>query len=312
MLDYDEFNAALTRLNFVGQQRNIEALFDRFDENADGVVNYKEFALVVFGLGPKSYPDPASRSVIERTKAKIIQRGGANGIRTLTAILRRMDKDGSLTLDKHELLEGLMVYGLRDLDNSPGGDMDKLMNYFDRDKSGKISVGEFLRGVRGTMSKRRILLVKQAFSLLDATGDGNATMDEFRRVYDASHHPKVKSGDMTVDEALQEFMEALGDASGDGVIEWREFLDYYRDISAGIDLDDYFELMIRNAWHISGGEGWCANTSCRRVLVVHSDGSQEVCEIENDLGVAADDIDEMIRRLKIQGVEDIESISLAD
>merc|ERR1712216_642003 len=172
--------------------------------------------------GPKSYPDPASRSVIERTKAKIIQRGGANGIRTLTAILRRMDKDGSLTLDKHELLEGLMVYGLRDLDDSPGGDMDKLMNYFDRDKSGKISVGEFLRGVRGTMSKRRILLVKQAFSLLDATGDGNATMDEFRRVYDASHHPKVKSGDMTVDEALEEFMEALGDASGDGVIEWRE------------------------------------------------------------------------------------------
>ncbi len=59
-------------------------------------------------------------------------------------------------------------------------------------------------------------------------------------------------------------------------------------LGASVDDDDYFELMIRNAWHISGGEGWCANTTCKRVLVVHSDGSQvglmrrgrlEACEL---------------------------------
>ena len=59
------------------------------------------------------------------------------------------------------------------------------------------------------------------------------------------------------------------DKSGDGTITWEEFLDYYRDISVGIDNEDYFELMIRNAWHLSGGEGQAANTSCRRVLVIH-------------------------------------------
>jgi hypothetical protein len=46
--------------------------------------------------------------------------------------------------------------------------------------------------------------------------------------------------------------------------------------------------MMRNAWHISGGEGWCANTSNRRVLVTHNDGSQSVEEIKNDLGVKVD------------------------
>lgn len=38
--------------------------------------------------------------------------------------------------------------------------------------------------------------------------------------------------------------------------------------------------MIRNAWHISGGEGWCENTTCRRVLVTHKDGTQTVEEIK--------------------------------
>jgi hypothetical protein len=48
----------------------------------------------------------------------------------------------------------------------------------------------------------------------------------------------------------------------------------YRAISACVDDDDYFELVLRNAWHISGGEGWCQNTTCTRVLVLHQDGHQ--------------------------------------
>lgn len=41
---------------------------------------------------------------------------------------------------------------------------------------------------------------------------------------------------------------------------------------------------MRNAWHISGGQGVCGNTTCRRVLVTHADGTQTVEEIPNDLG----------------------------
>eukprot|EP00952_Eustigmatos_sp_NYUAD-ZCMA_P001417 6311-Eustigmatos_ZCMA.PRE.1 len=36
--------------------------------------------------------------------------------------------------------------------------------------------------------------------------------------------------------------------------------------------------MMRNAWHISGGQGAAANSSCIRVLVTHTDGAQEVSE----------------------------------
>jgi len=59
----------------------------------------------------------------------------------------------------------------------------------------------------------------------------------------------------------------------DGIVTIEEFEDYYKDISASIDNDDYFELMIRNAWHIAGGEGQAANTSIKRVLKTNPDGS---------------------------------------
>ena len=84
---------------------------------------------------------------------------------------------------------------------------------------------------------------------------------------------------------------------------WEEFESYYASISADVDFDDYFELMMRNAWHISGGEGWCANTSNKRVLVTHADGSQTVEEIKHDLGLKAGDKAGIMARLAAQGVD---------
>ena len=60
--------------------------------------------------------------------------------------------------------------------------------------------------------------------------------------------------------------------------------------------------MIRNAWHIAGGEGAAANSANRRVLVTSTDGSQKVETITNDLGLKAEDKEGMVARLRAQGV----------
>jgi len=41
----------------------------------------------------------------------------------------------------------------------------------------------------------------------------------------------------------------------DHIVTIEEFEDYYKDVGAAIEDDDYFELMIRNAWHLDGGQG---------------------------------------------------------
>jgi calcyphosin len=48
--------------------------------------------------------------------------------------------------------------------------------------------------------------------------------------------------------------------SRDGTVHWHEFLDYYKDLSASMPNDAHFELMIRNAYHMSGGQGSAANS----------------------------------------------------
>jgi hypothetical protein len=109
---------------------------------------------------------------------------------------------------------------------------------------------------------------------------------------------------------LREFLDTF-DVGGevDGKVTRQEFMNYYHNLSASIDNEDYFELMIRNAWHISGGEGQAANTANRRVLVTGSDGRQYVEEIQHDLGLKSDDNEGSMKRLRAQGDANVSSIS---
>jgi len=245
------------------------------------------------------------QAVVQRVRAKILERSGAGGFRGIKRCLTVMDDNRNSKLSPDELGEGLAVYGVH---LSPG-ELKTVFRYFDRDGSGQITIGEFLRGIRGGMNDRRLKLVRLAYKCLDKNADGQVTFADIQAAYDASHHPEVLSGKMTEEEVLKDFIQ-MWDKDGDGDITLKEFVDYYEDISAGIDNEQYFELMIRNAWHISGGSGAAANTSCRRVLVVHTNGRQTVEEIKNDLGIGPNDIDKMIENLRAQGITDISRVEL--
>jgi Ca2+-binding EF-hand superfamily protein len=189
--------------------------------------------------------------------------------------------------------------------------MQILFNHFDRDGSGRITTDEFLLGLKSGMSFERKQLVKRAFNLLDRTGDGFVKVEDILQSYNYSSHPNVIAGRMSPEQAAEEMLECFERGGNiDGTVTWAEFLDYYKGISLSIDDDNYFELMMRNAWHMSGGEGAAANSTCKRVLVVHSDGVEEVVEIKNDLGLDVRNRDDIIRRLRQQGVQDIYNVKV--
>jgi hypothetical protein len=101
---------------------------------------------------------------------------------------------------------------------------------------------------------------------------------------------------------LRAFMAQWDKADNNGEVTLEEFEDYYKGVSASIDGDDYFELMIRNAWRIAGGTGMAANTANKRVLVTNADGTQAIVTVNNELGMKPGDRDAVRARLMQQGV----------
>ena len=60
-----------------------------------------------------------------------------------------------------------------------------------------------------------------------------------------THHPKVVSGEWSRREALHDFLQQW-DANTDGTVTREEFIDYFKDISLGIEDNAQFIECIRN------------------------------------------------------------------
>ena len=100
------------------------------------------------------------------------------------------------------------------------------------------------------MSKRRKEVIAQAFRKLDKNGNGTIEIDDLKGVYNCKHHPKFLNGEMTEDQILAEFLDKFDTKDKDGIIQREEFELYYQSVSASIDDDAYFDLMMRTAWKL--------------------------------------------------------------
>lgn len=258
-------------------------------------------------LPPERLQRAVATDRISQFREKVLERGGSAGIHSLSRIFRLMDTNDDRRIGVEELQMALEHYGLplsRD-------ESEKLIHTIDKDKSGKVSITEFLLAIRGTINQRRQQMIDMAYGVLDKTGNGVITIDDIVGTYNVKHDPDVLAGTIPPDQALETFLSQFDTIDKDGVVSKKEFTDYYRNVSASIDNDDYFELMIRNAWHIPGGEGWCENTSNARVLVVFKDRSQKVVMIKNDLGLDLHDRSAVLEALQSQGITNIQNFQLS-
>jgi len=250
---------------------------------------------------PELTPELDDANALMAVLRESLKAHGARGIAGISRKFRIADDDNSGRLEFKEFVKVIGEHAL----GWNAKQIRTVFDHFDSDRSGAIDFDEFIFGIRGHLNERRRQLVLMAFEILDADHSGVVELNDISAKYNASKHPDVISGKRTSDDVLREFLDTFDTIEKDGIVTPEEFIKYYGNCSSSIDDDDYFELMIRNAWHISGGEGWCANSSCRRVLVGHADGRQTVEEIKNDLGIGADDKQMMVERLIEQGVTDI-------
>ncbi|XP_012717659.3 calcyphosine-like b [Fundulus heteroclitus] len=189
---------------------------------------------------------PDCADPVERLRLQCLTRG-SSGIKGLGRTFKIMDDNENRSLDFKEFLKGLTDYGLL----IEKDEASAMFQRFDRDGSGTIDFDEFLITLRPPMSKARMEVIMQAFRKLDKTGDGVITIEDLRGVYNAKYHPKYQNGEWTEEQVFRTFLDSFDSPyDKDGKVTKEEFVNYYSGVSASIDSDVYFILMMRNAWRL--------------------------------------------------------------
>ncbi|KAI4465184.1 ef-hand calcium-binding domain containing protein [Holotrichia oblita] len=172
---------------------------------------------------------------------------GATGILGLGRMFRLMDDDGNKQLSFDEFLIGLREIGF-DISQE---DAKSMFDSFDLDHSGGINMEEFLVAVRPPMSESRLRVIEDAFKKLDRSGDGIITIDDLKNVYNVKANPRYISGEETEENILKKFLNNFEQQGvTDGKVTKEEYINYYSAISASIDNDCYFDLMMRQAYKL--------------------------------------------------------------
>uniref|UniRef100_A0A1A9W9J8 EF-hand domain-containing protein n=1 Tax=Glossina brevipalpis TaxID=37001 RepID=A0A1A9W9J8_9MUSC len=190
--------------------------------------------------------DGTEKDPITKLRLLCLKRG-ARGIVGLGRVFRIMDDDGSKTLNEEEFTEGIKEYGLSELTED---EIQQLFSSFDEDASGTIDMTEFLLKLRPPLPQCRLDIIDQAFIKMDKDEDDLITIDDLKNVYSVKENPKYQSGEKTEDELLTEFLNNFEGNRGnnDGTVTKEEFVNYYATISASIDNNMYFDLMMRRAF----------------------------------------------------------------
>ncbi|XP_063445727.1 calcyphosin-like protein isoform X2 [Mytilus trossulus] len=191
--------------------------------------------------------DSSSLDLLIRTLRDQCLLKGHSGIRGLGLVFRRMDIDFSKGIVYPELRIAIARYGLI----MSEGYLQTLFHALDRDNNGWIDFAEFMAVLREPMNARRSKVVMEAFDHFDVNSDGKLSIEDLKVFYtaNAKNHPKYLSGEWTLDQTLRSFLDSIDSPDDpDGVVTREEFLDYYAGVSATIDDDSYFVMMMRSCY----------------------------------------------------------------
>ena len=95
------------------------------------------------------------------------------------------------------------------------------------------------------MNDFRRELVERVFIILDKNNDGVLDASDIKQFYNPKKHPDVMGGRKSEQTVLLEFLETFEQYSSincqkDGKVSLEEFIDYYSNISASVESDEYF------------------------------------------------------------------------
>jgi len=183
---------------------------------------------------------------IERLRLLCLNKG-PTGILSLGRMFRRLDDEGNKQLTHDQFIKGIRDAGVE----MTHEEANELFEIFDDDNSGVINMGEFLVELRPPVPESRQKVIDEAFNKIAKTGEGVVSLDELKHIYNVKTQTPYLTGEQSEEKMLKEFMVNFEEgAAEDGMLTHEEFVNYYSALSASIDSDCGFDLMMRQAFKL--------------------------------------------------------------
>lgn len=200
----------------------------------------------------RQLPKTATRESILLEAREMVKSRGVDGFWNLRDLFRQLEHHlhGSGKMDREDLKAALLDWGL----DLHGKYLDALLDTVDTGRLGLVSLHDLLAVIRGPMPPHRERIVRAVFDRLDRLRDDHVDIDDIALLFDGAEHPLCTIGQYSEQEALDHVLRSF-ETRGGGVpkkIHFERFADYYADLSAAIDDDDYFATVVQSNWARAG------------------------------------------------------------
>lgn len=148
-----QFKQALETIGCVFNDHELAALFNKFDGNGNGKIDFEEFArwIALKGSGNNPNVNPVfgvtrepPHQVIDKIR-QVLRARGLPGVHGLVSLFKRFNPNSDARLDRHELQWVLKENG----HTLTPSEFERIFKYFDKNNEGFISISEFVAAVRG-------------------------------------------------------------------------------------------------------------------------------------------------------------------
>lgn len=158
-----EFKQALETLGCTFKPNELSAIFNKYDTNGSGQLDWEEFAGIYALRGTGNNPNvnpvfgltrQAPTAVLDKIRG-VLKDKGIYGVRELVRLFQKFDTNKDTKLDRHEVQWVLKQNG----QNLSPSEFESVFKFFDKNNDGCITISEFIAGIRGDLNAKRSALV---------------------------------------------------------------------------------------------------------------------------------------------------------
>lgn len=173
---------------------------------------------------------------------------GYSGLLHFGRVFREMSHKGKKVINLKEFIAALDKLGLELTEHQAV----EVFKHFEKDEfQTTILIDDLLEGVKPYMSPSRKSIVHQAFAKIDKEESGSITLEALRHAYDVTSNPKYEAGIETREQILKNFIDHFEEHHHKNrPITLEDFENYYAALSASVDDDTYFDLVIRQVYKL--------------------------------------------------------------